>query len=313
MPVPSELHVDSALTNLAVQYSPREFNMVSDIILPRLGVEKKSNKYFIYVKADRFTVPDTRRAPKSPANQVDFGVSTGTYSCENYALGDFVAQAEEDNADSPLSPQADAVEGILDLMMLDREKRATDLVTATANITQNTTLSGNAQWSDYGNSNPLSDVETGKSACFYPPNLMVLGQAVYDKLKYHPDLQEMVKYSERAVLTEEVMASLFGVERVVVARAKRNTAAEGQAAAYANIWGKDVLLAYVRAGKPNPKAISLGYTPVWTPMGGADGFRVRKWDKPEIGGGGTQIEVDTSMDELLVAADVAYLIKNAIA
>ncbi len=310
---PSTLQiVNPLLTNIATMYRPTKFNLIADIAMPRIPVQKRDGTFVQFTKDDRFTVPNTYRGPRAQANSVYFGQSSSTYSVKDYALSDLVLDTEQENASDPLRPQMDATEGIADLMLLDREVRVASLLTSTANITQNVTLAGVNQWSDFVNSNPMTDMETAKGTCFFKPNTVILGKEVYQKVIHHPDLLDRVKYSERGVLTAELLAMLWEVDNVYVADCRKNTAAEGQTAAYSYVWGKDVLVAYITQ-QPKVRDVSLGYTFQWTPMGGTGGMRTRVWREEEYGGGGEMIEVDTALDEKIVSADVAYLIKAAVA
>lgn len=313
--IPANVHVNQVLTNLAVKYRSARFNLVADLILPRIPVDKQTGTFFKYNKADRFTLPNSKRGPKAEAQEATFGSSTDTYACEDYAYKDLVLDSTIANADKPLQPKADTTEFLTDLLQLDRERRVAALCTSTSVITQNTTLSGTSQWSDYANSEPINDVETGKAACFFEPNTMLVPRAVHLKLRHHPDLLERYKYTnDKGVLTPDMLAALFEVENYIVANAKYNSAADGLAASYADVWGKDVLLAYVEP-QPQLELPSYGYTMEWkmSSIGGINGFRAREWREEGKGGGGTMIEVDCSHDERIVAVDLAYLIKAAVA
>jgi len=306
MPEVSDVYVDQILTNISIQYKNSGF--VADQIFPIVGVKKDSGKYFIYEKSGRFTIPKTLRAPKSESRQVDWKVSTGSYSAEEYALNDLIDDRERDNAAEPLNLEFDTVEFLTDLILLDYEKRVVDIVTDTSQITQNVTLSGTNQWSDYANSNPIDDIETGKStiakAIMQDPNVLVLGREVYDKLKHHPDILDRIKYTQKGVATPDLLASIFDIEKVLVANSIYNTAKEGQTPSYTYLWGKNALLAYV-SPTPGVRKVSLGYTFVSRKR------QVRKARDEKKHS--TWIEVSVVQDEKLVAASCGYLIKAAVA
>lgn len=304
-------HVDKHLTNISVNFKPTDFRMIADALLPRIPVEMLSDKYLIYNKADNFTVPRTYRGPRSKSNEVAFGSSDATYSCDEYGLRDFITDRENKNADAPMKKLEDAAESVTGLMLLDREIRAASVLGSTAILTQNTTLAGVNQWSDYANSDPFANIETAKAACFLPANTIMMAQNAFNKLKHHPDLLERVKYSERGVLTVDMLAALFEVDQVVIANAKYNSAADGLTASYGYVWSNDVIVAHVKSS-PTLKSASLGYTVMATLEGGTDGFRARRYRDEARGGGGTWVDVDTAMDELVVAAECAYLIKAAV-
>jgi len=260
MPEPENVHIDKVLTNVSVMY--RNAAYVGTQIMPIVPVKKKSDIYYIYdSKADRFRVPFTLRAPKTESRTVDWKVTTDGYVCDEHALNDLIDDIEKKNADKPLNLEVDTVEFITDILQLDLEMRIKDMLETT--LTKNAPTNG--VWSDYDTEtiDPIADIEIAKAAIhaviFREPNVLLLGKAVYDKLKHHPKILELIKYSQKGVLTTDLLASLFGIEKVIVGEAGYNSAKEGKAAVLNYLWGKNAILAYVEP-RPGIKRFSLGYT-----------------------------------------------------
>jgi hypothetical protein len=226
----------------------------------------------------------------------------------------FVLDEDVDNATTPTDPFTDATEFVTEQLLIGREIEAATMLTSTATITQNTTLSGTSQFSDYSNSDPFTTIETGKqtihSATHLQPNVLVMGKQAWDKLKFHPALMERVKYSQKAQMTTELVASLLEVDRLIVAAAGYNTTKEGQTDSMSYIWGKDMLLAYV-APKIAPKMVTLGLTYRWAKR---TKFVKRLRGTDEEDREGTYVRVGgDNYDQNVVSTECAYLIKNAVA
>jgi len=260
MPELNNVHKDQILTNISVMY--RNAAYVGTEIMPIVPVKKKSDIYYIYdSKADRFRIPKTLRAPKTESRTVDWKVTTDGYVCDEHALNDLIDDIEKDNADKPLNLEVDTVEFLTDIVTLGLEMRIKDMIEAS--LTANAPTNG--VWSDYTTEtiDPIADIEIGKAAIhaviFREPNVLLLGKAVYNKLKHHPKILELIKYSQKGVVTTDLMASLFGIEKVIVGEAGYNTAKEGKTAVLSYLWGKNAILAYVEP-KPGIKKFSLGYT-----------------------------------------------------
>lgn len=304
------LGVDPMLTNVAIAYKNDTY--IHDKIFPFLPVKKQSGKHFIYDQG-RFRINNTERAAGANSNEVTLKLTVGTaYFCEDHALKQFVPDEDRDNALTPTAPMVDAAENVSDMMSVAQEKALADWMANTANLTQNTTLSGTSQWSDYNNSDPFNDVQTGIStvhaAIFQNPNTLILGRAVYDKLIHHPDLLERVKYSARGVLTAELLKMLFQVDQILIAAAGYNSATEGQTDAMTYLWGKHAWLAYI-APRIQPKIVTLGFTYRWKKM---KVERMRGTDEQDRRG--TYVRLgDNYFDQKSVAVACAYLIKNAVA
>ena len=303
MPELENVHVDAILSNISIQY--RNAAYVGSLLMPVVPVKKRSDIYYIYnSKGDRFRIPETLRAPKTESKTVDWKVTTDGYVCFEYALNDLIDDAERDNADAPLNLEVDTTEFLTDIILLSQEKRYVDLLTG-ALMTNNTTIT--VKWEDYVNSAPIEDIEAGKqsihSKIFRSPNTLLLGKQVYDTLKHHPDILERIKYVQKGVVTAELMASIFEVDRIIVGEAGYNTKKEGQTAVYDYLWGKIALLAYVEP-RPGLKKFSLGYTFESQP------FRTRRarletkhsdWFEPS-----------KACVEKLVSVDCSYLMKACI-
>ena len=303
MPELANVHTDAILSNISEKYSNAAF--VGLQLLPVVPVKKESDKYYKYdSKADRFRIPQTLRAPKTESKTVDWKVTTGTYQCEEHALNDLIDDREKDNADKPLNLEVDTVEFLTDIIELAQEKRIVDILTG-AGMTHNITIS--TKWSDYTNSDPIRDIEVGKQdvhgRIFRNPNTLLLGVEVYNILKHHPDILDRIKYVQKGIVTAELMANLFEVDKVIIGAAGYNTKKEGQTAIYGYLWGKYAILAYVEKA-PGIKKFSLGYT-----------FKVGKNKVRRA-----RIEVRHSnwfepsmiVDEKLVAVDCSYLMKACI-
>ena len=304
------LGVDPMLTNVAISYENDAY--IAKMIFPELPVSKQSGKHFVYDRA-RFRNNDTLRGQGSNSNEITLAITTGTaYYAEDHAVKQFVSDEDVDNAMTPTSPFIDATENGTDTLMVAREVELAGMLADTAVLTQNTTLSGTSQWSDYTNSDPIGNIRTGMqtvhAAIGKDPNVLILGKQVYDKLVDHPAFTERVKYSQLGVMTPELLARIVGVEKVIIGGAHKTNSAEGQTETTTYIWGKHAILAYV-APRIAPKMITLGLTYTWKTM---KVERLRGSDEEDRKG--TYVRVgDEYYDQKLVTAAAGYLIKNAVA
>jgi len=98
---------------------------------------------------------------------------------------------------------------------------------------------------------PVGDVRTAKAtvhaASGKTPNMMVVGKQVHDKLLDHPDILERIKYTQRGVVTEDILARLFEVDKYVIGKALYDSSQEGGTESLAYVWGKNVALVLCRS------------------------------------------------------------------
>ena len=301
----TDVVVDPVLSNISKAYQNEMY--VAGQILPTVKVVKQTGKYYIYDKA-KFRRNVTKRAAGAKANEVEYGLSTASFEAEDHALKEKLPWEIIDQADSALAPETDSTESVTEQLKIDAEVALATSMAATATITQNTTLSGTSQWSDYTNSDPIDDVKTARQtvqkAIGRKPNTMILSQEVFDTLSEHPDVIEKIKYSQLGTATEELLARLFKVDKVIVAAAIYETATEGATSSMGYIWGKHCWLAYITPSA-RLRSVTLGFTLEY------DAGKVKKWDDEDAES--RYIRVNKNYVQKFVAAEACYLIKNAIA
>ena len=304
------VHIDRALSNLAVMFSNRDY--VADRVMPVIRVAKKSDKYFKFNANTMFNVAavDVVGAESMPGRP-SIGLDTpGTYSCIDRALRDFISIDEEINADAPLQPRMDVTEILVNYLLLAREKRVADIVFDSANYGSNTSaLSGTARW-DTATGSPVTNILTALRAPLVRPNTMVIGVDAWDGLRTNPELlQYIVSRAQTSsgvtplMVDEATVAAAFRLDRVVIGEALYNTAAEGASASYSRVWGKSCALIRVEDQPSMRRTQTFGYTMRFGAMETStfyDGMPGRA--------GGTYIKVAHSdADEIVAGSSAAYL------
>lgn len=324
MPDRSDLHIDKALTNMSVQYLQDESNFIAGQVFPMVPVQKQSDRYFVYKKEDWFRDDAQERAPGTESAGGDYDIdNTPTYFCRKYAFHKDVFEEDRANADDPLTPDEDAVAFVTDKILLNKENNwartffktdvwGTDLQGAAAAAAGKVVY-----WDDYANSTPIEDITAASTAqaevTGKRPNTIVMGRRAYDALKNHPDFLDRVKYTQKGVVTTDLIAQMFDVDRVLVANAIQNTAKKGQQAAMSFILGNHVLLCYT-TNAPRLKTATAGYTFVWTGLMGSNalGGRINRFSMPQLGIGTERIECELAYDMKVIAADMGTFIENAV-
>jgi hypothetical protein len=266
-------HIDQVLTQISIGYPNEGF--VGDNLFPVVKVRKQSDKYREFGREGWGLEPGSDvRAPGTEANEIP-GLQTSLhpYFAEEHALQIAVTDEERENADAPLSPDRDGTELVTSKLLLGRELAIHTMVTTAANFPADhvVTLSGTSQFDDYANSDPIGVVKTGRrkihSKLFIEPNLAIIPYEVMSVLEDHPDFIERIKYSQTGVVTEELIARLFGIGRVLVPGVGYNSANPGQTMSLQYLWGHDILLAYVPP-RPGMKIPAFAYEFAWVYPGG---------------------------------------------
>lgn len=319
-----EVHVDKVLSGVSLGYTNEEY--VGEALFPVVNVVKQSDKYYQFGREGwrpeiEDGVDNSLRAPGTVATEVPgMTVSTDTYFAQERSLQIAITDEEVVNADTPLAPRSDGTKLVTDQLMVAKELQIKTLVTTVGNYasTNRVTLSGTDQWSDYANSAPKTDVKTGRDAVhariFKPLNWMVIPYEVMSQLEDHTNIIERIKYSERGILTQDIIAAFFGVDNIMVPGSGFNSANPGQAEAIGYIWGKDVVMGW-NPPSPGMKVPAFGYEFNWSY--GGQRRQVTRWReearKSDI------VRVGHRYDLKLIAVDgsgdsiAGYLIKDAVA
>jgi hypothetical protein len=308
MPNTSDVYQDPLLRDISIRYSNPDF--IADKVFPVLNVDKRTGYYFVYDKSNLRTESSVRTGV-TRANRVDYNLSKTAYGpLIEHSLEIPIEYDVLNQYDAPLEPRTDATLTVTEKLAIEKEIALAATLADTAIITQNTTLSGTSQWSDYGNSNPFSDIQAGIDSMaqngIVAPNTLVMGWAVWSKIINHPDFLERVKYSALGTMSEATMKQLFpNIQNIYVSKAVKNGAVQGQADSLSFVWGKHVQLMYVTP-TPALRSITAGYT--LTLNGGR---MVENWNEQPVKA--EFVRVTDYYEQKTVAAEAAYLIKNAVA
>ena len=332
MLTPSAVHVDTPLTNLTIAYLQDEKGFIADRVFPRVPVDKKTNKYFIYNRADFNRVGQVQlRAPRTKAPVVGMSLSQDTYSAEVYSLATNFDFETLDNQDQALNIRSAGAQMLTYQLLIDREIRwankyfaASVWGTDWAGISSAPSTNQVRQWSDYTNSTPIQDVTAIMQAVQlksggFKPNVMVVGKQVRDKLVNHPDILNRLNggatVTNTALVTDSKLAEIFGVEDFLVMETVKNTAAEGLTETNAFIGGKAAGFYY------RPKAAGLmvpsaGYTFTWNEANASGyGIDIRSYvgDFLRVEGIAELLEANLAYDQKVVSTDLGGFITTVIA
>lgn len=311
--------INPELTAIAIGYQNTDDMLIADQVLPRVPVGYEF-KYTVYDTDQAFTVPDAKVGRKSEPNTVDFQGTDVTDSVEDYALDDFVPQRDVEVYDAmpkpatggPLSPQTLATQMLTNLILLAREVRTANVVFNAASYAagQTETLAGNAQWSDYVNSDPLTDLLTALDVPLLRPNSLVIGRQAWTKLRGHPKIVQAVKNTaqESGIVSQQQVADLLEIKQVLVGSGRVNTAKKGQNPNYVRVWGKNAALIYTSQAAAQTFQPTFGFTAQFgSKIAGAI-------PEPKRGiKGGETIRVGEQVKELISASASGYFIENCVA
>jgi len=324
MLTPSAVHIDQPLTNLTLAYVQDQSNFIADKVFPTVGVNRQSDKYYIYDRAGMNRAGERKAlAPRTEVQRIGMSVSNDSYYADVFGLGmDFDDQTLA-NEDAALEIRAAGAQTLVNNLLIDREEDfASTFFSAGVWGSESTPSS---LWSDYTNSTPIADVTNARRTMQlksggFKPNTMVIGKEVRDILINHPDILARLNggatVTNTALITNAKLAEIFEVENLYVMEAVKNTSAEGVAESNAFIGGKHALLVHTpsSAGLMTPAA---GLTFAWNNLEGVQnlGVTVESFSDDALKrvGVAEHIQAKMAYDMKVVGADLGYFFDTVIA
>lgn len=302
--------VDPIYSSISLTYKNDSY--IADQVLPRVKVGRSAFKYRKYDKGQYLTLVDTLVGRKGVPNQIELGYTESESSVISRALDQVVPLEDITDAPEGYDPQKKAVEFLTEMILLDRECRVASLVFNEGSYAAGckTTLTGTAQFSDTANSHPISVIKTALDTCWMRPNLMVLGREVFSALSTHPSIVQALYPNSggNGIVSPQQLANLFDVERVLIGNTWVNSAKRGATPVLQRAWGKHIALLYINPSATTNDMPTFGVT---AELGSRFSGMIAQ---PEVGYGGSNlIRVGERVKELIIANDLGYFIKNAIA
>jgi hypothetical protein len=118
-------------------------------------------------------------------------------------------------------------------------------------------------------------------------------------------LVDRIKYTSSQTITTDMLAAMFDIPRVMVAKAVKATNNEGAAEAYSFAFGKGALLAHV-APQPGLLTPSAGYTFAWTGVSGGLGATIGTSQFRMESIKADRVEAEMAWDNKVIASDLGY-------
>lgn len=260
--ISGDTNPDAYLTNYSFSLMQQDGVFVAGAATSRIPVTQEAGKFNVYPPGYFWRDEAQVRPLGGRPVQVRYAIEEDTYVAEEWALEHVIDDRTRQNS---------RVQGRLDenatRLLTTKQMIRADRIWATSffksgvwgmevdGVTANPADGVSfLSWADDASS-PLSDIEDWKemirAATGMEPNTLVLGSNVRKRLKNHPEFVDRIKYTSSAAITNAIMAALFEIDNLRVARSIYNAAEERMPGD--NSGGKD--FRYI----VDPNAAWLGY------------------------------------------------------
>ena len=321
-PTVKEGHVDMLLTNISVAYIQSADKFVAGQVFPKVPVAKASDYYLEFPRGYFFRDEVGPRPLGGYSPVAGFKLDKKSYLCEEEGLAAMLDDRERANASPPYDPERSKVRFLTQQHLIHRDRVWADKyfkpgvwTTDLTGVASTPAADQFLQW-DQANSTPVEDVDLYRDRVAemtgFEPNVIVCGRKTFRVLKNHPDILDRIKYTSKGIVTAELLAQLFGVEKFMVPGGVHNKAPEGAADSFEFILPSDHLLLAYAAPEAAIDQPSAGYTFTWTGLLGDAAFESAIWRGRDERAHSDWFECRMAYDMKVVAADLGVFFANAV-
>ena len=250
-PSPQAQTVRGPLQDVSIHFKNQNY-IADSVAMIKDGISKVA-KITKYNPGDWFRDEAKIRAPGTRAARGGFNTTDVNIDPKQFAFAKEITQeditAESDALTPPFNMQQDAVEWAVDKIDLKKEKRVSALIKDT------TWADGNAAgedagglWAAGGSNTFLGDIRNGKTVIQSKtgkiPNILVIDYGTFESLKDEVTLTDKIDHVMKGILTADLVASILGLQQVLIGTAIENTANETDGTdtfTAANIWETNAL------------------------------------------------------------------------
>ena len=265
---------------------------------------------------------ETLRAPGD-----GYARASWTVVRDHYATSEYGAEEELDRRErnmyafTGVQQELIAAERARDVVLREQELRLASLLLSTTETdsegnTMGTSAVSNA-WTDKTNGTPIADINTAINAfrdqCGMSPNVLVMNDVLMRAFKLSDEVTDILKFSgfddPKAIGPATIRAYFAesGIERVLVASARYNSAKEGQTASFSKVWSTDKVGLYrVDSGMDLRGRPSVARTFFYTGDGASPGGTIEMYPWEPNRSDIVRCRID--VDEKLLLATLGYIL-----
>ena len=257
----------------------------------------------------------TNRASGSGYNRQDYEFEQDNYACQEHGAEEVIDDRERAIYAYTIDFERIAAMRALDAVLRNTERRIAAEAFSTTNFTGPLTAAVGTEWSKGATATPIDDVKDAitafKANCGMLPNAIIFNDEVMRNLTLSDQIIDRVKYSgldDPKKITSSMLAALFDLQQVIVPNAMRNSALQGQAVAFADIWDDEYALLLRVCTTNDLREPCLGRTFHFTGDGSSEGGTVEMYRDESRRSDIIRARLD--LDEKVIYTAMGYLMSN---
>lgn len=284
-------------------------------IAPYVPVAKQAGYFSVITRETALTQADTKRASKAAYNRATIGAEDASYSCEEYGLEGVV----DDRERALYASDFDCEQAIL--MQIARKVRLAQELRMKSLIFNTTTWTASALYTDVSSSAPFDTISSDVIGAILAAKEKVrlgTGMLANALIIARSQVENMLKntairgcFPASSVISVDLLrnnlASIFGLEKLIILNAVYNTADEGQTASLSEVWTDDYCMVARVANQGDPLSEPcVARSFLWTADSSSE-LVVEQYREEQVRG--TVLRCRHDVDEIVLGAAFGHLLK----
>lgn len=295
-------------------------DFISTRVLPVFNAARASGQYPIVPIEQLLQNREVDRKARAGYSRGDWQFEMGTYSTKERGAEELIDDNEAAIYGELLDIELVSAQRAMSAVMVAAEKRAAALLFNAASGSWNgaalTTTVG-TEWSTIATAVPVTDVEAAVrkvyDGCGLWPNALIVNRKVFRNLRNCAQIVDRMKYQgfvdvRAGEINEAQLASVFGLDQIIVAGGTHNTAKEGQSATPAQIWDQEYAMVARVATSNDLREPCVGRTFHYTGDGSAVEGMIEQYRDESVRG--DVIRVRHQTEEKVLYLQAAHLLSN---
>jgi hypothetical protein len=321
-PTRGDLYVNKLLGNFAVGWVQSQNVYIAGKVFTNIPVDDKTGNYGEYNRADWMRDEAEERAPGNESAGGGWDIdNSAEYICRRISYHFDVDNEKLASTQKPFNLKKDGTRFVSQKLLINRERKfANRYFGASKGWNDRAGVAGTPSTNQFKQFNKDGSKPADTIMAYideiagygFKPNKITSSPDVYRCLCNHSDVLSRIQYSQKGIVTADLLAELFGVEEFLVARAVANTAPKGAAENTNFIFQNGLLITY---SDPNPtiESPTAGATFSWRAYAGASdlGSRIKEFpiDEKDC----VRIEGDMASDQKMVSGILGTFMAGVLA
>jgi hypothetical protein len=259
----------------------------------------------------------TNRAPGGGYARGTYTFTTASYACEEHGAEEPIDDREAKMYANYFSAEQIATMRAYDAVLRNAEIRMSAAIfnaTTWASLRTEVTI----PWDTIATAIPITDVDTAVKAVWTQsgmwPNALIVTKHVFKNLRRCAQVIDAIESAGagrpawQGAINEQVLASVFDLDYVIVAGSTKNTAREGQSVTFDKVWDDEYAMVCRVATTSDPKEPCIARTFHWADDGSSIGGTVEMYREESKRSDIVRVRHD--VDEIVMYAEMGHLLYN---